>query len=122
MGNGGIEAEDRQDAVSVEEEGSQQEVPVQPPPPPPRPQQFQPPQPQRPLQRPPPDVQDVGLRLAEGYWQGLCHECGTVRRDWREDKDPGTRGVGRKMSTTLQRVHKDSDQTCDGRTFPEVPS
>ena len=59
--NGGIEAEDRQDAVSVEEEGSQQEViqsqpevPVQPPPPPPRPQQFQPPQPQRPLQRPPP--------------------------------------------------------------------
>jgi len=57
--NGGIEAEDRQDVVSVEEEGSQQEViqsqpevPVQPPPPP-RPQQFQQ-QPQRPLQRPPP--------------------------------------------------------------------
>jgi len=59
--NGGIEAEDRQDVVNVEEEGSQQEViqsqpevPVQPPPPPPRPQQFQPPQPQRPVQRPPP--------------------------------------------------------------------
>merc|ERR1712181_58765 len=57
--NGGIEAEDRQDVINVEEEGSQQEViqsqpevPVQPPPPP-RPQQFQQ-QPQRPLQRPPP--------------------------------------------------------------------
>jgi len=57
--NGGIEAEDRQDVVNVEEEGSQQEViqsqpevPVQPPPPP-RPQQFQQ-QPQRPVQRPPP--------------------------------------------------------------------
>merc|ERR1712183_1002202 len=34
----------------------------------------------------------------------------------------GTRGFGRKMSATMQRVHKDSDQTCDGGTLSEVPS
>jgi len=54
--NGGIEAEDRQDVVPVEEGSppvsqSQPQPPVQPIPP--RPPQFQQ-QPQRPLQRPPP--------------------------------------------------------------------
>ena len=54
--NGGVEAEDRQDVVPVEEGSqpvsqSQPQAPVQPIPP--RPPQFQQ-QPQRPLQRPPP--------------------------------------------------------------------
>jgi len=69
--NGGIEAEDRQDVVSVEEEGSQQEViqsqpevPVQPPPPP-RPQQFQQ-QPQRPIQQRPPPRRPGPQRFPQG--------------------------------------------------------
>merc|ERR1712083_762024 len=52
----------------------------------------------------------------------LCHERWTLRRDRREDKNLGARGVGREMSTAVQRVHKNPNQTSDGGTLTEIPT